>query len=200
MDKDICIIVQGNINPEWIPLVKKGFKDYPTIYSTWEGTDRNLFDELDVVIYNPMPEAGVKNLNLQRVSSLNGFLKAKEMGFKRVLKWRTDFYCPNTKEFLETFDRDCINFYSWHNDGYITDFFMEGDIDEMIELFSFDNWNSVPYPERAFTDRLFQLGLDKKTAFNCKKIFEPNDVKWIKHGYWLSFNTLDDNYKDKIII
>jgi hypothetical protein len=200
MNKDICIIVQGNINPEWIPLVKQGFKDYHTIYSTWEGTDRNLFDEWDMVMYNAMPEFGVKNLNLQRVSSLNGFLKAKEMGFKRVLKWRSDFYCPHPKEFLETFDKDCINFYSWHNDGYVTDFFMEGDIDEMIELFSFDNWNEVPYPERAFTNRLFALGLDKKAAFNCKKIFEPNDVKWFKHNYWLSFNTLDESYKDKIII
>jgi hypothetical protein len=200
MNKDICIIVQGNINPEWIPLVKQGFKDYHTIYSTWEGTDRNLFDEWDMVMYNAMPEFGVKNLNLQRVSSLNGFLKAKEMGFKRVLKWRSDFYCPHPKEFLETFDKDCINFYSWHNDGYVTDFFMEGDIDEMIELFSFDNWNEVPYPERAFTNRLFALGLDKKAAFNCKKIFEPNDVKWLKHNYWLSFNTLDESYKDKIII
>ena len=200
MNKDICIVVQGNINPEWISKIKDGFKGYHKIYSTWQGTDTNLFDEWDVVIYNTIPEAGVKNLNLQRVSSLNGFLKAKAMGFKRVLKWRTDFYCPNPKEFLETFDKDSINFYSWHKDGYVTDFFMEGDIDEMIELFSFNNWNSVAYPERAFTNRLFELGLDKKVSFNCKKIFEPNDIKWLKQNYWLSDNTLDDDYKDKIIL
>jgi hypothetical protein len=200
VNKDICIVIQGATHPQWLQTIKDGFKGYDVIYSTWEGTDRDLYDEWDIVLYNPTPEAGVRNLNLQRVSSLNGFLKAKEMGFKRVLKWRSDFYCPNPKLFLETFEEDKINFYAWHRDNYVTDFFMEGDIDEMIELFTFQYWNALPYPEKAFTERLFELGLDKKVAFNCKKIFEPNDIKWMKTNYWLSANTLDNDYRNKITI
>lgn len=200
MNNDICIVVQGATNPQWLQTIKDGWKGYDVIYSTWRGTDSNLYEESDSVIYNPIPDAGVRNLNLQRVSSLNGFIKAKEMGFKRVLKWRSDFYCPNPKPFLETFESDKINFYAWHKDNYVTDFFMEGDVDEMIALFTFYNWNDVPYPERAFTDRLFELGFDKKVAFNCKKIFEPNDVKWLKPNYWLSVNRLDNDYRDKIIL
>lgn len=200
MNKEICIVIQGATQPQWLPTIKQGWEGYPVIYSTWEGTNPAYYDESDIVLYNPIPEAGVRNLNLQRVSSLNGFLKAKEMGFKRVLKWRSDFYCPNPKLFLETFEEDKINFYSWHRDNYVTDFFIEGDIDEMIELFTLHNWNEVPYPEWAFTQRLFELGLDSKAAFNCKKIFEPNDIKWFKLNYWLSANTLDNDYRDKIII
>jgi hypothetical protein len=98
------------------------------------------------------------------------------------------------------FEEDKINLYAWHRDNYVTDFFMEGDIDEMIDLFTFYNWNEVPYPEKAFTERLFKLGLDSKAAFNCKKIFEPNNIKWMKPNYWLSANTLDNDYRDKIIL
>lgn len=194
-----CIIVQGDCNPEWLPLVKEGFKGFPTIYSTWEGTDTNLFDENDIVLYNPIPEwTGVSNLNLQKVSSLKGFHKAKAMGFERVVKWRSDFYCPNTELTFDTFKSDKFNFYAWHKDNYVTDFFMEGDIDEMIALFSFEGMNAR-FPEEAFTDRMFELGLDSKVNFVCKDIFEPNDIKWLKQNYWLSFNTLDNDYKNSII-
>ena len=201
MNKEICIVVQGATHAQWLQTIKEGWKGYRVIYSTWEGTNPEHYDESDIVLYNPIPEAGVRNLNLQRVSSLNGFLKAKEMGFKRVLKWRSDFYCPNPKLFLETFEIDKLNFYAWHVvDHYVMDFFMEGDVDDMIQLFTFDNWNAVPYPERAFTERLFKTGLIDKVAFNCKKIFEPNDIKWLKQNYWLSFNTLDNRYENKITL
>jgi hypothetical protein len=195
---DRCIVIQGPVNLAWIPLVKSGWQGYPTVYSVWRGEPHNPFDYRDNVIWNYDVPSGVRNLNKQRVSSINGFRQAKDMGFKRVLKWRTDFYCPNPKEFLETFDEDGINFYAYHRDGYITDFFMEGDIDEMIELFTFDGLAPYRYPEEAFTRRLYESGLDTKARFNCRKIFEHNDIKWLKPNYWLSANTLDNDYGDKI--
>ena len=194
-----CIVIQGALNPQWIPLVKEGWKGYPTLFSTWRDEDKSLFDYRDNVIWNYDVLPGVRNLNKQRVSSLNGFRQAKDMGFKRVLKWRTDFYCPNPAQFLKIFPEDKLNFYAWHRDNYVTDFFMEGDIDEMIELFSFDGVENYAYPEEAFTKRMFGLGLDTKAHFVCKDIFEPNDIKWLKPNYWLSANTLDNDYRNKII-
>ena len=120
------------------------------------------------------------------------------MGFKRVLKWRSDFICANGEELLKLFPEDKISFYAWHRDNYITDFFMEGNIDEMINLFSFDGMNAR-FPEQAFTNQMFKLGLDTKAHFVCKDIFEPNDIKWLKQNYWLSANTLDNDYRNKII-
>ena len=128
-----CIIVQGQTNAEYVKQIKESFKGNHIIFSTWEGTDTDIYDEWDVVLYNPIPaDKGIKNLNLQRVSSLKGFLKGKEMGFKRVLKWRSDFICANGEELLKLFPEDKISFYAWHRDNYITDFFMEGDIDDII--------------------------------------------------------------------
>jgi hypothetical protein len=195
-----CIVVQGETNPQYVKQIKECFKGKHIIFSTWEGTDRDIYDEWDVVLYNPIPaDKGVANLNLQRVSSLKGFLKAKEMGFKRVLKWRSDFMCASGEELFKLFPDDKVSFYAWHRDNYVTDFFMEGDIDEMINLFSFDGMNAR-FPEQAFTNRMFELGLDSKAHFVCKDIFEPNDIKWLKQNYWLSFNTLNNDYRNKIII
>ena len=195
-----CIIVQGQTNVEYVKQIKESFKGNHIIFSTWEGTDTDIYDEWDVVLFNPIPaDKGVANLNLQRVSSLKGFLKAKAMGFKRVLKWRSDFICASGEELLKLFPEDKMSFYAWHRDNYVTDFFMEGDIDEMINLFSFDGMNAR-FPEQAFTNRMFELGLDSKAHFVCKDIFEPNDIKWLKPNYWFSFNTLDNDYRNKIII
>ena len=195
-----CIVVQGQTNPQYVKQIKESFKGYHIIFSTWEGTDRDIYDEWDVVLFNPIPaDKGVANLNLQRVSSLKGFLKGKEMGFKRVLKWRSDFICASGEELFKLFPEDKLSFYAWHRDNYVTDFFMEGDIDEMINLFSFDGMNAR-FPEQAFTNRMFELGLDSKAHFVCKDIFEPNDIKWLKPNYWLSANTLDNDYRNKIII
>ena len=195
-----CIVVQGQTNAEYVKQIKESFKGNHIIFSTWEGTDTDIYDEWDVVLFNPIPaDKGVANLNLQRVSSLKGFLKGKEMGFKRVLKWRSDFICADGEELFKLFPEDKLSFYAWHRDNYVTDFFMEGDIDEMINLFSFDGMNAR-FPEQAFTNRMFELGLDSKAHFVCKDIFEPNDIKWLKPNYWLSANTLDNDYRNKIII
>ena len=194
-----CIVVQGQTNAEYVKQIKESFKGYHIIFSTWEGTDRDIYDEWDVVLFNPIPaDKGVANLNLQRVSSLKGFLKGKEMGFKRVLKWRSDFICASGEELFKLFPEDKLSFYAWHRDNYVTDFFMEGDIDEMINLFSFDGMNAR-FPEQAFTNRMFELGLASKAHFVCKDINESNNIKWLKHDYWFSQNTLDNNYRNKII-
>lgn len=187
---DICVVVQGPTLCEDVLNIKNYWNGMPIIFSTWEDSDKNCYTKDDIVIYNKYPnQRGVKNLNLQKVSSLNGIFKAKELGYKRVIKWRQDFYPSNYNKLLNLFKKDSINFYAYmnHEHGYVTDYFMEGDVDDMISLFEIKNIN-VPYPEFAFTQRLFELKLDTKSNFICKDLNGENDIFWKSKNFWLSKN------------
>ena len=198
---DICIVVQGPTNSSNVNRIKECWNGFNLIFSTWEGSDKTCYNDTDIVLYNKNPQSsGTMNINYQKISSLNGFLKAKELGFKRVLKWRSDFITNNSKKLLNLFDEDFLSFYSFqtfHRDGYITDFLMEGNVDELISIFSFDF--NPPYPEWAFTKQVYNLGLDKKVKFICKKLVKDDvDIFWIKRNYWLSDNSKYRGYADKL--
>lgn len=195
-----CLVVQGPTHCENVLNIKKSW-NIPIIFSTWIDANKSCYSTNDVVIYNEYPKNyGRKNLNLQLVSSLNGFLKAKQMGFDRVIKWRQDMNPSNSDKLLNLFDTSFINFYAFmkHEHGYVTDYFMEGSVDEMIELFNITNVN-VPYPEYAFTQRLFELNLDKKINFICKDLTEENDIFWISKNLWLSTNKKINRFTNKIL-
>lgn len=199
--EDICIVVQGPTNLSNVKKIKECWNGFNIIFSTWEGSDTSCYDDNDIVLYNEYPpNPGVMNINYQKVSSLNGFLKAKEMGFKRVLKWRSDFITNNPKKLLNLFDEKSLNLYSFqknHLDGYITDFIMEAKIDKLISLFSFDF--NPPYPEWAFTKQMYQLGFDKNVNFICKELVKDDvDIFWIKRNYWLSDNSKYEGYANKL--
>lgn len=201
--EDICIVVQGQTVCEDVQNLKDCWKGFTIIFSTWEDANKSCYTDDDIVIYNKYPDnRGPQNLNLQRISSLNGFMKADSMGFKRVLKWRSDLKTNNGVEFIKLFDENSINFYAFmnHRDGYLTDFFMEGSIDDMINLFSIpSNELTPPYPEFAFTKRLYKLGLDSKINLICKKLIkEKADVFWRTRRYWFYGNVNRDEYCDKL--
>jgi hypothetical protein len=179
------VVIQGGTMAELVPHLKDAWKGTPIIFSTWEDSDKSCYDENDLVLYNKIPEEkGVGNLNLQRVSSLNGFLKAKELGYDRVVKWRYDLLPKNSLGLLNLFKDDFINFYAFHdhNAGYLIDYFMEGEIDDMINLYTFTDLN-VPHAEVAFTNRMFELELDKKANFICRLLsVDDVDVYWQKYN------------------
>ena len=196
----VCVVVQGRTEIEFVKVLKEKF-NIPLIFSTWEDADKTAYSENDIVLYNQYPsDRGPHNFQLQRISSLNGFLKAKELGFKRVIKWRCELEPNNANELLKLFNEKFINFYSFlmHEDGYITDFLMEGDIDDMIALFTIEK--NPPYPEFAFTKKLYELGLDTKANFIVKKLTKENDILF-KHRngpYWMTFNQTLNQFTDKL--
>jgi hypothetical protein len=197
---DICVVVQGRTEIEFVKVLKEKF-NIPLIFSTWEDADKTVYFETDIVLYNQYPsDRGPHNFQLQRISSLNGFLKAKELGFKRVIKWRCDLEPNNSDELLKLFDNESINLYSFiiHRDGYIADFFMEGDVDDMISLFTIES--NPPYPEFGFTKQMYNLGLDKKANFVLKKLTKDNDILF-KHGYghyWMTNHQSLNHFTDKL--
>lgn len=188
-NKEIVVIVQGATVCDNIEKLKNDWELFPIIFSTWDDGPMYCYDDSDVVLFNKRPETvAVGNLNLQRVSSLNGFMKAKEMGYKRVIKWRFDLFPINANELVQLFSKNCINFLAFHdhNAGYLVDYFSEGDVDDMIELFTFSDFN-VPHAEVAFTNRMFELGFDKKMNFIINDLEkDKKDIYWQKYNHYLS--------------
>lgn len=186
---DTVIIIQGKTICENIERLKEDWKGFPIIFSTWGGDAIYCYDDSDIVLYTSLPEnKGIGNLNLQRISSLVGFQKAKELGYERVVKWRYDLFPTNAKKLINLFDRNCLNFLSFHdhNVGYLVDYFSEGKIDDMIELFTFNNLN-VQHAEVAFTNRMFELGFDNKMHFIINDLNNDEvDIYWQKYNHFLS--------------
>jgi len=184
-----AVIIQGKTICENIERLKEDWKEFQIIFSTWENEPEYCYQDDDIVIYSSLPQNyGVGNLNLQKISSLVGFQKAKELGFERVVKWRYDLFPINANELNKLFDRNSLNFLSFHdhNAGYLVDYFSEGSVDDMIELFSFENLN-VLHAEVAFTNRMFELGFDTKMNFIINDLEKDKvDIYWQKYNHYLS--------------
>ena len=113
MDLDLAIIIQGESN--YVENLRSAFKGCNTIFSTWHGEESKYSDD-DKVIYNLIPDdRGPCNLNLQKISTINGLLLAKKLGFKKALKIRSDLIPNNTTEFLNLFNNNYLNFLCWHD-------------------------------------------------------------------------------------
>jgi hypothetical protein len=179
-----CIVVQGQSKEEYITEIKRGWAGFQIIFSTWDDTDKSLYEPTDIVIYNPYPEdRGVANLGYQKLSTQKGFLKARELGWERAVKWRSDQWPKNGKEFYKLFDTTALNVYAWmnHNGGYICDYFVEGDIQSVIDLYE------VPahcqFPEKNLTQSLFEKGLNPNARCIVKGVNGECDMysgKWEK--------------------
>ena len=181
-----CIVVQGPTNPERSPR-DLGWENN-VIYSTWKGSEE-FYKKTETVVFSDTPSfPGISNWMYQKKSTLAGLYLAREMGFDRALKWRSDFKVKNPELFLSLFE-DKINFYAWHDHcgGYLIDYFIEGGVSDLINLF--ENSKDDKFPEKNLTDSFFELRLE--AAFILPKLKEA-DAFWIKNGFWLSENNFND--------
>jgi hypothetical protein len=195
-----AIIIQGPTNKKYVSENKECWKDNSIIFSTWVDSDKSAYDlEKDIVLFNEYPKSSIPcNWPLQRISTLNGIKLAKELGFDRVLKWRSDLKTNNAEELLNLFQLDKINFYAFmnHREGYFTDFFIEGGVNEMIDLFN--TTKTEDYPEKILTNQMFELNLQNKSNFICKLLTEEVDIYWNRLNYWMHVNKNHNEYLDKI--
>jgi hypothetical protein len=198
MDYKGCVVVQGPTYPQWITKVKESWVGYQVIFSTWDSADKSLYDESDIVIYNPHPAlAGIKNLNYQKVSTINGVIKAKELGWDRVLKVRSDFSTTTADGLFKLFDKTKLNLHGYWHLGYISDFFMEGEVDDILKLF--DVCINGQFPEWHLTRQLYITELYKKSVCICDKMeLNVADIKWEKLGYWFSIHN-DGRYITNVL-
>lgn len=176
---DFCIIIQGP--SRYVTQLKENYGDLPIIWSTWVGEEGNYNPNTDKVVLSHQPQnRGVHNLNMQRISTVNGLDFAKKLGYEYAIKMRSDQFPTNPTEFVKLFDKNKVTFLSAHKGGgnpYLIDYYMGGSIDDLLELWDLkvDGW---PFPERAITDSAIKKFKDK-LSFTQGKMSLENDVYWI---------------------
>jgi hypothetical protein len=195
-----CVVIQGSVNGDILPKIRKSFEGYQLIHSCWDGDDTSHFNESDIVVVNKKPEdVGPGNFYLQRKTTIEGMKMAKELGWNRALKWRSDLWVVG--DLWSTFDFNKLNLYFWVKElnGYLCDFFMEGDIDDIITLYDTDipkwKWN---YPEFGITLQMFKNGLDTKVKLMGSELGNGVDIRWEKNDIWFSVHKGIDWYVDVI--
>lgn len=176
---DFCIVIQGP--SRYVTQLKENYGDLPIIWSTWVGEEGNYNPNTDKVVLSHQPQnRGVHNLNMQRISTVNGLDFAKKLGYEYAIKMRSDQFPTNPTEFVKLFDKNKVTFLSAHKGGgnpYLIDYYMGGSIDDLLELWDLkvDGW---PFPERAITDSAIKKFKDK-ISFTQGKMSLENDVYWI---------------------
>jgi hypothetical protein len=194
-----CIIVQGPAYSNSISQIRECWKGYDVIYSTWKGGEA-LYEENEIVIHSDLPhDSGIKNLNYQKVSTLAGLQLAKELGYERALKWRSDMWTNNADGLISKFT-DGYNTLSWIDSegGYLTDFWMEDSVDNLMKI-----WDIEPYgafPEKVITKRIEELGWMDRVNLLISDLTPELDIFWhTRHGngpYWMHVNNEHKIYKN----
>ena len=188
-----AIVIQGP--SQYVKELKTAWIGYDLIWSAWNGEEGH-YDSDDIVLFNEIPEErGTQNIALQQKTTTNGILRARKLGYKRVLKWRSDMIPTNANDFLSLFISNHINMFCFHNvrGGYFVDYFMEGNIGDIYDMWTFENIHP-PYAEKALTDNITELKF-KNIEFIGNKLNELNDILWLKKNINLS----KYNYSDQFI-
>jgi hypothetical protein len=169
--------------------------------------EEEKYSENDDVIFNEIPSySGPANLNYQKVSTLSGLKKAKELGYDRALKLRGDIIPTNINELIKSFDNDSLNFLCWHCHevypncpGYLIDYLMSGKIDYLIELWDIEDMSWCTVPEIHLTQQYISKLINRvNIKYFLPELNPNNDLFWIKRGVNLSSyqaNTIYDKYR-----
>jgi len=198
---NICIIIQGPSSN--IARQRQCWNGYNYIFSTWTNdAKRNEYYD-DNVIFSITPvHAGYKNINLQKISTLNGLHTAKNLGFTHCMKIRSDLYPTNTEKFMEILNHDKLNFISRHCykvidglDGYLIDYMQYGPIDMMIRLWEIDNVNFSTVPEICLSNNYNQYFKENDSYFLLDHLNTNNDLWWDRTNIFISTYSQDKTFR-----
>jgi hypothetical protein len=179
----------------------EAFKGFPVLYSTWEG-EESKYNFTDNVIFNKKPiHTGNTNVGMQQVALMAGFIKAKEQGYNRVVKWRCDMIPTSYSRIEECFQEDVFNVaYSFNNGDcfhYYVDYFMESHIDYMMHVWNFNEYYSEPFTEMFLLKRIKRLPVNIHCMGNV--VTPECDVLWLSKNRILSNDFRQTFFKTKIL-
>lgn len=187
IDNKLCVVIQGPAT--YWSLLKEVWVEHleSVIFSTWAGQE-SYFESSDRVVFSTPPShPGVANLNYQVKSTLTGIKRAQDLGYERVLKIRSDMVPTHVDAFLSMFEPP----YVWalasvpHEDTYFTDYFMCGDIRDMMNIWDIDPDQSWRYPEQAITHNINNHCINK-LKLCAHMIHQHNDVYSYKYQSYCS--------------
>jgi len=158
---DTCFLITGLLIDRFIPKLLYTYENIPNkIFSTWKDQDPNLLNILRenkfTIVLNEYPSNRVSR-NYQNTNGYNGCLKALELGFKYVIRIRTDLFINNCILFKNTINhlfRDKICLLGWytHNNGYILDHFHCGPVEKLLKLYL----PQIEVSDLRFSEKFFQ--------------------------------------------
>jgi len=203
MDK-ICLIIQGP--SDHVNILKETYKNVniQIIFSTWEGAE-SKYNENDIVIFNKIPhERGIQNVMLQQLSTYNGVLKAKELGFENAIKIRSDAYFNDLSLFLKNeIDYNKLNFLFWldyyrTDDSihykYFCDYIQISSVDNLLKMWDF-KYEKCSYSEQLTTKHIFNTFKKEEISFIGNYLIKDCDIYWISRKFYLTNNLFSNNYK-----
>jgi hypothetical protein len=213
--KDICFVIVGLLNEErYVNELINSYKNIQTtkILSTWTTENPDFLKRLEneagfTIIYNEHPLMNNKHPTLQLSTNFqirtvsNGLKKAKELGFKYVMKFRTDLICNNIPLLFDTIkhlfeNKICVlaRIEEKHSPKKnFIDQFVCGPIDDMMKMYGkeIENINnSSNWPEDQLQANYFEKDNvsyeEFKSKINlCLPIVRKSGViiKWLRQPY-----------------
>lgn len=196
------IVVQGK--SLYVDEIKKLYKDKNVIFSTWKG-DEKYYSDSDIVVYNEYPnDCGPCNFNLQKITTLNGIYKAKQLNYEYVLKIRSDMFIENINKFFKILDYNKFNFLCWHHHevykkckGYLVDYLMFSNIKYMEILWDINNFHWCKVPEIFITEQYIQKLKNIEINFFLDKLTDDNNIFWKKNNIYLNSYSNEPSYNSK---
>lgn len=195
---DTCVIITGLVLDEYVDsLIKTYEKVENKIVVTWKDQNPHLLNKLKnngfIILQNDYPDKRC-SVNYQTRSIYSGIMTAKELGFKYVIRMRTDVFCNNFLSLMKKIRHlyiknfTCICGQGYSNIDYFNDFCMASSIEDFMKMFYKEQTEEDNrYPElfwmETYFDRVNITPQDLKQNFNYFiQILEDNDIKmhWIK--------------------
>lgn len=184
-----CVIITGLLKNEYISPLIEMYKDVPNkIISTWKDQPHinTLQDNGFIIQLNDYPS--YRNCtNYQTVNIREGCILAKKLGFKYIIRMRTDLICNNMIKFMECITplyTEKITVLGFINlsSFYIIDFFIAGEICEMISIFNKEQKED----DKRFVEQYWMeeyLGKNnltfndlKEKLYTCLDILQSNNI------------------------
>lgn len=187
-NKDIAIVVQGPI--EFFDKIVEIYNPIKgnIIISTNDSVD-GFIEKGFTAISNDLVPSGRKNFNNQVNNTHKGILKAKELGFKYVLKIRADLFTDDLVKLIESFDLNKIYFPAFHNHdgGYLCEHMIFGEINFMGKLWDIPISYADVAPETQLTDHFKSIRTNQKIDYIFPILYKEKIlIYWEKYKFYLN--------------
>lgn len=161
MNPDTCFVITGLLEEEYITPLLKTYKGITEkILSTWRDTPSSYIQQfIDAdfkIVLNDKPNVE-SSLNLQVQCILNGCNLARNMGYKYVIRTRTDIWswnillfaqCTRTKYIEKLTCLSGETSIDGKNNHYFHDTIISGNIDDIIRFYKFKPENDIRWSEK----------------------------------------------------
>ena len=135
-----CVVLTGLIKGEYIQPLLEMYKNVKyKILSTWKDQPHlHIFRNNGFIIQLNDYPCHQNQTNFQLVNIREGCKLAEKLGFKYVIRMRTDLICNNMVKFIENIPKDdklsILGFIQTHT-FYIIDFLMASSVETMLKIF-----------------------------------------------------------------